>query len=184
MTDSSPLKDTIDYLVGEAYDIGHAHGLNACAPVKMRVNDGWRNIADKIYALVAKESEPAGAEHILPNAIAHVERAISLAETSPLACINELWRLSNYLSALQKTKTEIAGLANLRDTVKRMSVQAGDLQAALKAEKAKVQAQQDLVGAVKGLIKHLDSGNAKRAHAARMMLEALIRKENDDGNGE
>lgn len=43
---------TIEELVGEAYDIGHAHGTNPYRQLEgkraQRVNDGWGQIAKEI----------------------------------------------------------------------------------------------------------------------------------------
>lgn len=41
----------IEELVGEAYEIGHAHGSNPLREVPARVNEGWGPIALKIQKL-------------------------------------------------------------------------------------------------------------------------------------
>ena len=46
-------KQKIEELVGEAYEIGHAHGMNPYRVIMgkkpQRVDDGWGPIAKKIY---------------------------------------------------------------------------------------------------------------------------------------
>lgn len=55
--DPDELKGVVDALVGRAYEIGHAHGMNAFRMANgekpERVDEGWGPVAEKLFSIIS-----------------------------------------------------------------------------------------------------------------------------------
>jgi len=48
-------KMIIEDIVGDVYNVGHAHGLNTCRSPPKKVNEGWGKHYDKLLKFITRE---------------------------------------------------------------------------------------------------------------------------------